>query len=182
MKDIVIFIDSGDTLVDERTEVRNENGDVIHSELIPGAHKALSDLYGLGYTIALVADGTVKSFDNIYEEQNLSHCFHVRAVSEAVGKEKPNAEMFQTAMDLLNLSESDKQRIVMIGNNLERDIAGANRFGITSIWLRWTSKPCYKKQIEYKDEIPDYIIETPNELVCLIEMLNEQFRRKKECM
>ncbi len=180
MKNIIVFIDSGDTLIDERTEIRNENGDVIHSEMIPGAHKALSDLYALGYKIALVADGTTQSFNNIYEEQKLSHCFHARAISEEVGVPKPNSKMFQTAMNLLELSEKDKSRIVMIGNNLERDIIGANKFGITSIWLRWTSQ--YRKKIQEPLEVPDYIIDNESELVPLIEFLNEQWSRKHECM
>ena len=31
----------------------------------------------------------------------------------------------------MKLTQKDKQKIVMIGNNLKKDIAGANRFGIT---------------------------------------------------
>ena len=30
--------------------------------------------------------------------------------------------------------------VVMVGNNLERDIAGANRLGLISVFLHWTER------------------------------------------
>ena len=41
----IIFMDSGDTIVDEATEKRNEEGLVIHADLIPGAGEMLRSLY-----------------------------------------------------------------------------------------------------------------------------------------
>ena len=38
-----------------------------------------------------------------------------------VGKQKPEPIMFETAYEKLNLTDSDKNRIVMIGNNLKKD-------------------------------------------------------------
>ena len=58
-------------------------------------------------------------------------------MSEVVGKQKPEPIMFETALQKMGLTEADKPRIVMIGNNLKKDIAGANRMGVTSIWLDW---------------------------------------------
>ena len=52
-KQLVIFIDSGDTIIDESTEIRNEEGIVIHADTIPGAAETLRTLYESGYTIAL---------------------------------------------------------------------------------------------------------------------------------
>ena len=42
MKQLVILIDSGDTLVDESTQTFDQNGDVLSAKLIPGAREALS--------------------------------------------------------------------------------------------------------------------------------------------
>ena len=72
-KNLIIFTDSGDTLIDEGTEIRNEEGIVVHADLIPGAKETLLALYEEGYRIALVADGNEQSFTNVYLENGLSH-------------------------------------------------------------------------------------------------------------
>ena len=76
----------------------------------------------------------------------------------------------------LGLEEKDKKRIVMIGNNLKKDIAGANRFGITSIWLDWS--PRYYRTIEEEDWRPDYTVHHPSELPALLEELNRKLEDK----
>jgi putative hydrolase of the HAD superfamily len=82
---------------------------------------------------------------------------------------KPDPLMFQTAFDQLGLSAADKSRVVMVGNNLSRDVAGANRFGITSIFLDWS--PRYPHSCHEPVEVPDYSILTPPELLPLLEQL-----------
>ncbi len=170
MKKLVIFIDSGDTLIDEGTEVKRKDLTVIHAEMIEGAREALITLHELGYKIALVADGTRESFDNIYNEQGLQYCFDAKAISGEVGHEKPHESMFRTAMDRLGLNNSDLNRIVMVGNNIKRDIIGAKRMGIRSVLL--TYSPRYNMKPENEEETPDYYISSPKELVGLMERLN----------
>ena len=177
MKELIVFIDSGDTLIDESTEVRDETGTVIHSELFPGAGEALSQLYQKGYTIALVADGSEASFDNIYKQHGLAHCFAARAISEVLNDAKPSAAMFRHAMQALHLTNGDLHRIVMVGNNLKRDIVGANRMGITSILL--SCSPRYVMQPESDEEMPDYVVAEPGELVALLEQLDLQVKNRR---
>ncbi|NLK74021.1 MAG: HAD family hydrolase [Clostridiales bacterium] len=173
-KKLIIFIDSGDTIIDEGTEIRDENGIVIHAELIEGAGETLKALYDAGYTIALVADGEVQSFTNVYEQNGLGYCFKTRTISEAVGMQKPARIMFEDAMEKNNLKDEDKKRIVMVGNNVKKDIAGANQFGITSILLDWS--PRYDMNPASPEQIPDYIIHKPAELLPLIEKLNNDLQ------
>lgn len=177
MKDIIIFIDSGDTLVDESTEIRDENGNVIQAELFDGARETLTKLHESGFVIALVADGTKASFDNVYNQHGLDYCFTAKAISGEIGFEKPNEKMFYHAMKELGLQEEDKDRIVMIGNNLKRDIAGANRVGITSILVSYS--PRYDMRPKNDIEIPDYVAASPVELIGLIEQLDIQYKNRK---
>jgi putative hydrolase of the HAD superfamily len=116
-----------------------------------------------------VADAEVESMDNVYRQHKLEDCFDARIISQAVGALKPDPAMFQAAMDALGLSETDKGRIIMVGNNLRRDISGANRFGIASVWMDWS--PRYPSEPQDQDEIPDYTIHSPDELPDLIERL-----------
>lgn len=170
-KKLIVFIDSGDTIMDESTEIRDEKGIVCEAKMIQGAEQMLQTLHESGYRMALVADGNYQSFENVYTAHNLKNYFETLVYSEIVGEEKPSAAMFETAMSELNLTKEDVSRIVMIGNNIERDIVGANKLGITSILQTWS--PRYRYTVENEWEQPDYEVSDPSELVGLIEQLNQ---------
>jgi putative hydrolase of the HAD superfamily len=145
---------------------------VLEAELIPGARAALREIHKAGCRIALVADGLDQSFRNVLLKQHgLEDCFDAWVVSEIVGEKKPSPKMFSEAMRQLHLSDDDKKNIVMLGNNLPRDIAGANRFGIRSVLLDWS--PRYNYSPKEADEKPDYIIHSPAELPALLAKLEE---------
>lgn len=171
-KKLIIFTDSGDTIIDESTQVYDDRGIVLEADFIPGAGETLKQLHNEGFSIALVADGEWESFQNVYQKNGLGGCFDAWIVSEVVGKQKPEAIMFETAYQKLNLTESDKRRIVMIGNNLKKDIAGANRQGLTSVWLDWS--PRYFHSFQEPDWEPDYTVKTPAELIPLLHALEEK--------
>lgn len=170
-KELILFIDSGDTLVDEASEVRNQDNVVIEAKMFPGAKEILQSLYKNGYRIALVADGLEASFRNIYRQHGLETCFEARAISELVGVEKPNPAMFRAAMEQMELTEEDKTRIVMIGNNLERDIRGANEMGFWSILAGYS--PRYRMCPECLEEQPDYVAKDLFQIPGLVEEIRK---------
>lgn len=172
-KKLIIFTDIGDTIIDEGTEVRKvHEGVVYHASCIPSAKETMLALYEKGYTIAMVADGLVESFDNTMRENGLSHIFAAKAISEEVGAEKPSAIMFETALRRLGLTGADKGRIIMVGNNVARDIAGAKRFGIRSVQLVWSDR--HPTVACCDDEVADYQIHSPTELLELAEKLERE--------
>jgi putative hydrolase of the HAD superfamily len=175
VKKLVLFIDSGDTLVDEAAQ-EWDSGIVLRAGLIPGAAESLRRIHDQGHAIVLVADAEVKSMENVYQQHKLEDCFDARIISEAVGKQKPDAAMFQAAMDALGLSEADKGRIIMVGNNLRKDIFGANKFGIASVWIDWSTRHFNEAQGD-QAEVPDYTIHSPGELPPLMERLEEALGR-----
>lgn len=177
-KNLIIFTDSGDTIIDESTQVFDERGIVTSAGFIPGAGEVLKQLKEEGYRIALVADGEWESFQNVYRENGLGYCFEEWIVSEVVGEQKPARSMFDTAMEKMGLNDGDKPFIVMIGNNLKKDVAGANRYGITSVWLDWS--PRYFHRAEEPDWQPDYTVKTPEELKKLIDRLEGQCGARRE--
>jgi putative hydrolase of the HAD superfamily len=99
--------------------------------------------------------------------------FDAAAISEEVGVEKPDARMFRTALDQLGIPEEHYGRTVMVGNNLERDIRGANMLGMVSVWLDWA--PRRSKVPEDAIEVPDYTIKLPLELMEIIQQLENNF-------
>ena len=173
-KRLVIFTDIGDTIIDEGTEVRDDQGVVVSASCIPGAKETYLRLHEAGYTIVMVADGLTKSFHNTMELHGLDGVFSAWIISEAVGEDKPSPRMFDAAMQAMGLTEADKKRILMIGNNVQRDIRGANQFGLTSVLIDWS------KRRPFTEEIPadhaDYRIHTPEELFPLAEQLESQLK------
>lgn len=173
-KKLIIFTDSGDTIIDEATQVRDGRDIVLEADFIPGAAEVLKQLHDEGFTIALVADGEWESFQNVYRKNGLGYCFDAWIVSEVVGKQKPEPIMFEKAYEALKLTDADKHRIVMIGNNLKKDIAGANRQGLISVWLDWS--PRYFHTVEEPDWQPDYTVHTPQEILELMHKLEEELQ------
>ena len=170
---VILFTDIGDTIIDEGTEIRAVPGGVVsRADCLPGARETMLSLYEQGYTIAMVADGLVQSFHNTMTQHGLDHIFAAKAISEAVGVEKPDARMFQSAMGQLGLTEADKPRILMIGNNLAKDIVGANAFGIRSAFLRLS--PRYRHEWQSDAETPDYVLDRPEELPALLRQIERE--------
>ncbi|TCM99667.1 putative hydrolase of the HAD superfamily [Paenibacillus sp. BK033] len=176
-KELIIFLDCGDTIIDEGTEVRDEHGVVIEGKVIPGADEMVRTLAERGYRLAIVADGLAQSFKNLLSINGLYDYFEVLIYSEQMKAEKPDPRMFRAAMGAMLLDERDRERIVMVGNNLSRDVRGANAAGITSVHLNWTSR--YPKSSPDPAERPDYTIEEPLALVELADLLNEELVLKK---
>ena len=173
-KKLVVFIDSGDTIIDESTEIRDERGVVIKASPIPGAVDAVCALHAAGYPLVMVADGRYEAFHHVHTQSGLWDVFDHIVDSETVGVDKPDALMFRTAMDKLGLTDADKPRIIMIGNNLECDIAGANRFGIRSALQTWSKR--YNYQPESVEEIPTYVVHDPSEWQPLCDRLNAELQ------
>lgn len=171
-KKVIVFLDCGDTIIDEGTEMRDENEVVIKADIIPGADHMVKTLYEQGYTLAIVADGLAQSFKNILTQNGLYDYFTSMIYSECIKVLKPDVRMFKAAIGALDLNEEDHHRIVMVGNNLRRDIKGANEAGITSVFLDWS--PRYAKEPRDESERPDYTIHKPVELIELVDRINEE--------
>ena len=162
-----VLLDCGDTLADESTEEKNERGETQRAELIPGADALVRELKLRGHPLALCADGPAATFTNILGQHGIYECFDTFAISGDVGVSKPDALMFRTALDGLGIGEDDYESAVMVGNNLERDIAGANALGLTTVFLAWSNKR--RKTPESDLETPDFTIQRPLDLLDILD-------------
>jgi FMN phosphatase YigB (HAD superfamily) len=173
---LIIFLDCGDTIIDESTETRDEEGIVLDGRVIPGADVLVKTLAERGFRLAIVADGAAQSFKNLLIRNGLYECFETLIYSENIRATKPSPRMFKAAMGAMELDETDITRMIMVGNNLSRDAKGANALGITSVFLSWT--PRYPKTPADDSEIPRYTIGTPLELIELAERLDANLSEK----
>lgn len=166
---LAICLDCGDTLADESTEIKDGTDTTLQAELIPGAAELIRRLKRRGYKLALVADGPANTFYNILTQHHLYHYFDAFAISEELGLSKPHPRMFIHALDQMGIARQDYGRTMMVGNNLERDIKGANNLGMISVWLDWA--PRRSKVPADRSEVPRYTIKKPLDLLPLIESL-----------
>jgi len=170
MKLLALLFDLGDVIMQEETEVKDAELSTLRAELVDGMGEALRTLKSRGYKFGLVADTRPKTAWNVLHQHNLYHLFDARAISAEVGCEKPDPRIFRYALDALKIEPSDYARVVMVGNNLARDVRGANQLGLLSIWFHWNER--YARANDGSK--PAYEIRNAHALVPLIESIERQ--------
>jgi putative hydrolase of the HAD superfamily len=77
--------------------------------------------------------------------------------------------MFDAALAAAGLTRADARQTVMVGNNLSRDIKGANALGITSIFFSWTDRRV--RIAADAAETPDFVITALSQLPELLDRI-----------
>lgn len=85
-------------------------------------------------------------------------------ISGDFGRGKPDPSIFEHALSLMSLK---KEEVIMVGDNLMTDILGANRAGITTVWINRHGK-------ERTEVIPTFEIKHLDGLFPIIEELNRR--------
>jgi putative hydrolase of the HAD superfamily len=168
---LALLFDLGDTLMIEESEVKDAEGTTLRADLVPGAAEALRRFKEQGHTLALVADARPDTPVNVLRQHNLYDLFDHLAISEVVGAEKPDRAIFQVALEALGIPEDEHNRVAMVGNNLERDVVGANRLGLISIFFHWNDRR--RSRPLTAEEEPRYMVSSIQELVSLVDSLND---------
>jgi HAD superfamily hydrolase (TIGR01549 family) len=169
---VALLFDLGDTLMIEESEVKDAEGTTLRADLIPGVVEALRRFKDLGYALALVADARPKTPVNVLRQHDLYEHFDYLAISEIIGAEKPAPLIFRAALEALGIPESDYGRVAMVGNNLERDVVGANRLGLISIFFHWNDRR--RSRPLTAEEKPRYTVSSIEELVSLVASLSDK--------
>lgn len=167
---VALLFDLGDTLMIEESEVKDAEGTTVQADLIPGMAEALRWFKARNYALALVADSRPNTPVNVLRRHKLYHLFEYLAISEVVGVEKPAPSIFRVALEALGIQESDYDRVAMVGNNLERDIVGANRLGLISIFFHWNDRR--RSQPRTIEEEPQYTVSSAQELISVVASLD----------
>lgn len=163
MKPIVLYcFDLGDTIMIEETEVKDAEHTTLRADLFPGMKDALIYLKAQNYKLALVADTRPGTYVNVLKQHGLYELFDAYAISEELGTMKPDPIMFQYVLDKLNVSA---EQTVMCGNNLHRDILGANALGMTTVWFYWNDR--YPTVPQHELAVPDYTVRSAEEFLVL---------------
>ncbi len=118
-------------------------------QLYPGVTDIL-DMLGERYLLAAVSDGQSAWAIPELNSVGLSAYFKEVVVSSDLGYRKPDPRIFRIVLDKLNLTPEE---VLFIGNDMYRDVCGAKRVGMKTIFFQ--SNQGDRKP---RDEEPDYII------------------------
>jgi putative hydrolase of the HAD superfamily len=97
----------------------------------PNAEDTLRQLVTKGVKLALLTNGAGESQQKKIKRFGFSRYFPVRLIEGELGFGKPDQRVFETAMNKLDTTPGQTW---MVGDDLQRDIAGAQKMGIYSIW------------------------------------------------
>ena len=165
MNIVALLFDLGDVIMQEKTEVKDEEWNTLYADLVDGMGDALRALKARGYKFGLVADTRPKTVWNVLHQHGLYDLFDTLAISEEVGVEKPDPRIFRAALDALHIAPQDYSRVLIVGNRLDRDVRGANQVGLVSVWFHWNDRYLPDPDVEDK---PTYEVSNAQELLELI--------------
>lgn len=98
---------------------------------VPGTEEVLNDLNGR-FQLGIITNGLTQYQNQKLTDLKLQSYFSQVFASEAVGSKKPEAHIFETALQALNVSP---ETAVMVGDSWDSDIIGSTQLGLTAVWL-----------------------------------------------
>ncbi|MDQ1909623.1 HAD family hydrolase [Paenibacillus sp. GD4] len=101
--------------------------------LVPYIHPALLQLHK-DYTLCIASnarDSNAELMCQALERVHVRHLFRYAYTSSELGAAKPEPLFFSSLLAKIGLSPAE---CIMIGNDLQKDIAGARAAGIRTIW------------------------------------------------
>jgi putative hydrolase of the HAD superfamily len=105
-----------------------------HWQPVPGAVALLTAVRAAGLGIAIVTNNLVAEQRDKLQRCRMDVLIDALVTSEETCSAKPDAAIFQVALDQLALTRDD---VVMIGDAWATDILGAQAAGIRPVWCNW---------------------------------------------
>lgn len=137
--------------------------EALHPDVLP----ALRQLAGR-VRIAVVANQRAVVVDALRRDGVAAH-IDIWAISEVVGAEKPDPEIFQYA---LREAGVDPANAVHVGNRLDTDVRGARRVGLRTVWVVRGEAPPNPTPEQLAE--PDIAIDSLAELPAALATLQEK--------
>ena len=131
----------------------------------PNVDRTLKELAKLGLKLAVVSDAPSREAWLRLSYLNLQNLFDVVVAYEDTGKRKPDAAPFLVVLDRLSV---DSEQTLMVGDRPERDMVGASRLGMKTVFAR------YGDTFDTVDSGADYEIDDFLELVDIVKKENNR--------
>ena len=142
-----------DRLGIDREEMSDNLGEIYlyrcptKGHLLPHAQDAL-DYLASNYRLHILTNGFEDVQGIKLERSGIKHYFETIVTSECTGHKKPSPEIFHHALDRATATLTDS---LMVGDNLDTDIAGAMGIGLDSVFYN-PRKAFHQKKPKYEIE------------------------------
>lgn len=152
------FVDSSasDGAADEYSDIREAS-----MHLFDGADEALSDFRKMGIRLGLLTNGGSLIQRRKLERFDLERFFEVILIDQEVGVSKPDPAIYRMALHQMRLSAGE---VMMVGDNLEWDIGGAQSAGIFAVWNDYLKVGLPPASIV----VPDFTVTSIRELATIL--------------
>ena len=161
-----ICFDLGDTLIAEETVIHNSVGQALTTNIIESTFKILDKIRKSGCKLTLIANDNSVIARNIVKTTSLENYFNVIVISEELGVEKPDQQIFVAALAKLGVKP---RNTVMVGDRIDSDIIEANRVGMKRVLFKWNTR--YDELITSEEEKPKFTIGSLTELPGLLGLM-----------
>lgn len=149
-----------DITLEEAVKISNKYIDILKEHIVPikNAKEVLQYLYEKGYEIYIVTNSPTRVVKDKLSKINVDKYIKDTFSAEEAGHMKPHNMFFKGFFDKINSHE--KENMLIIGDELEKDIQGGIKEGIDTCWFNIKNidndtnfKPVYeiKELIELKD-------------------------------
>jgi putative hydrolase of the HAD superfamily len=135
-------------------------------DLYPGAKELLEYLKRTGRKIAIISDGSIHFRIGKIQALGITNYVDQLVTSQESGANKPAPQSYLLALQKLHLTTNE---VIMLGNNADRDIYGANKLGMTSIRVKAGRVP--GDAPDRPEEYPSYEVENLVDIIEIIKYL-----------
>ncbi len=140
-------------------------------QLYPDVKRVMDELQP-HYRLALISDAQSCYALPEIKAVGLDRCFDPIIISAVYGFRKPDTRLFAKSLDILKLTPPE---VVYVGNDMYRDIYGASRLGIKTIFV--DSNQGTKS---YENVTPDHIAPRFEDILKGVEEIKKSLLKKEE--
>ena len=124
--------------------------------LFDDVYDVVSKLHSLGYKLGVISNGDLSQQSDKLRRTGIYDFFDIVTTSSEYAYSKPDIRLYESIVDRFNI---DKNNMVMIGDQAEKDVLPCLEIGIDAIWLNRKNKPNTfdVKEIKSLNEVFDFI-------------------------
>ncbi|MBI2564981.1 HAD family hydrolase [Candidatus Woesearchaeota archaeon] len=138
-------------IIDKLIAVWNKN--IILAKPYEETIEVLQKLKEKEFKLAIVSNTPSFSIEQVLDKYDMKQYFDGFFLSYKLGVLKTNVGMFSTAIQTLNVS---KEEVIMVGDSLETDIAGAQKAGIRAVLIDRKNKREFPDKIVTLSELENF--------------------------
>lgn len=124
--------------------------------LFNDVYDVIVKLYNLGYKLGVISNGDLSQQSDKLKKTGIYDFFDIVTTSSEYEYSKPDTRLYESIINRFNI---DKEKMIMIGDQVEKDVLPCLSIGIDGIWLNRKNKEnnYNVKEIKNLNEIFNYL-------------------------